>query len=59
MSQPVPMPADGGSYARDPVTGELTQLEPPTAPPIYKTLAAAAAAAVDPKPGRKASGAKE
>lgn len=53
------MPADGGSYARDPVTGELTQLEPPTAPPIYKTLAAAAAAAVDPKPGRKASGAKE
>lgn len=58
MSKTEQIPTDGGSYARDPVTGELTQLEPPTAPPTYKSVAAAADSA-NPKPSRKASGAKE
>lgn len=61
MSAPEKVPTDGGSYARDPVTGELTQLEPPTAHPVYKSVAAAQAKAesVHPKPSRKASGVQE
>ena len=60
MTKPEPLPKDGGSYARDPVTGELTQLEPPTAHPVYKSVAAAAKAeTVHPKSSRKASGVQE
>lgn len=33
-------PKDGGSYSRDPKTGQLTQLEPPTAPPPGKSARA-------------------
>lgn len=38
------LPNDGGSYSRDPVTGELTLLEPATATPPGKSASQAAAA---------------
>lgn len=63
MSEHAPekLAPDGGSYSRDPVTGELTCLEPATLPPVFKSVAAAQALAEapHPKPSRKASGAKE
>ncbi len=38
---------DGGSYLFDPDTGELTQVEPTTAPPIRKSERATLAADTD------------
>lgn len=50
-------PPDGGSYLVDPETGNATQLEPTTAPPIRKSerLAAEAAAADTTTPARRAA----
>lgn len=69
MNETETFPLDGGSYER--VDGKLRQLEPPTAPPLGKSAAAAAAPPATPsvasspatasvaRPSRARSGANE
>ena len=49
---PAPLPATGGSYDRDPVTGELTPVPLPTAP-VEAPVNAPLEHAVEPAKARK------